>query len=187
MNEYQTKRVEKRLRNGSYALGLLTLLAWVLSHCLGVLWSSEGALRWSLGIFGAAFFGDVLLDLLVFGSMRVFPGLTDQHAKVPSWLSGRVTGVLERPFFCACVAANLGGCVIAMVAWSTIKNTAFWSKFTLEAHGGGDGEGPRASGDQREKADAERDLLRNYVALLHGLASMGVALIFGLWIGGAGE
>ena len=83
---------------------------------------------------------------------------------IPHWMGGTLTGIIERSFFSITVAFNLGGAIIAMIAWTTVKNAAVWTHLV----------GGPALGE------SSPNLTRSYSAMLLGFFSMFIALLGGV-------
>ena len=74
------------------------------------------------------------------------------------WITGVLTGVIERIFFTCIIASGISGAAISMIAWITIKAQLHFKVFTDE------------SGDVR----------RLYLALLGSIGSLLFALAGGM-------
>lgn len=128
----------------------------------------DDAGRWYIGVVVVAMLlGDIAVDTFSFVLSYTHSRPFERSRDVPQFISGRLTGLLERLFFSVCVGVDLGGSAVAMVAWTTIKNTTFWSKFI------------------RNDTSGSYDALRTYFALLLSFLSMFFALLGGLVCRGA--
>ncbi|MER2998450.1 hypothetical protein [Pontibacter populi] len=125
------------------------------------------SLKWYIGIVIVAVTGGgFVVASLQFILENNFLKRQNNIEFVPNWLSGLITGYLERTFFGVCVAIDLGGVIGGMIAWTVLKDTALWSQFFKN---------PDAKPKNRLK-----DFKRAYTALILGFTSMFFALIGGI-------
>ena len=99
--------------------------------------------------------GHLIVSALQLALLKVFRDLTEGDHKAWGVMSGAVVGVVERPFFCLAVAFNLGGCIVGMFAWITLRNVTLWTRVNAEP-------------------------VRHFSALLMSFTSVCVALVAGL-------
>jgi hypothetical protein len=76
------------------------------------------------------------------------------------WVTGVLTGVVERFFFTVIIATDLSGAAISMVAWITVKSQMHYKIFSSDAPG--------------------KDVGRLYLALLSSIASLLFAIAGGV-------
>jgi hypothetical protein len=97
----------------------------------------EVMLRWGIALVGiAVIVGWIGTGMFVCVLNLFLPSRQDSQAPpwqgVPNWLSGPLTGIVERIFFAVVVATGLSGSAIAMVAWTALKGAVYWNAFGRE-------------------------------------------------------
>jgi hypothetical protein len=61
------------------------------------------------------------------------PGQLQSWLKIPEWLRRTMVGLVERTFFTVVIGAGLGGAAVAMILWTGLKGTLYWTAYE-ESH-----------------------------------------------------
>jgi len=90
-------------------------------------------IRWCVGVLGVSIVAGLPLTYLWYAFLCLVMGIDRKLPLIPTRPlkeTGHLTGVVERLFFTVCVAMDLSGTAIAMIAWVVAKNSILWPGFT---------------------------------------------------------
>jgi len=104
-----------------------SFLQWCFEFLLG-----DSFLRWYVGFLLIALLLGEWIIVVLRDWLHQIDNLYLNSSPVPKKLSGQITGIIERAFFAIAVAFDAGGSAVAMIAWITVKNTAFWQNFLID-------------------------------------------------------
>jgi hypothetical protein len=121
-------------------------------------------LVWFLGLVWAVLGGYLLVPIFL-AVMRDNFGIAAAEQPDVQRVSPKLTGVLERAFFCIAVGADIGGALTAMFAWLALKLAANW----------------QARPDRGERLGINYYTFSDS-ALLAGMLSLLIAMLGGLFI-----